>query len=73
MARRAVGAGAAEAGRHRLMVPVCRGHPLRQLSCRRGPLAHPEEQGTFNPKVPGSRPGRPTTKAQVRPLIRISR
>ena len=25
-----------------------------------GPLAHPEEQGTFNPKVPGSRPGRPT-------------
>ena len=28
----------------------------------RGPLAHPEEQGTFNPKVPGSRPGRPTTQ-----------
>lgn len=27
---------------------------------RPGPLAHPEEQGTFNPKVPGSRPGRPT-------------
>jgi hypothetical protein len=26
-----------------------------------GPLAHPEEQGTFNPKVPGSRPGRPTS------------
>ena len=25
-----------------------------------GPLAHPEEQRTFNPKVPGSRPGRPT-------------
>jgi hypothetical protein len=25
-----------------------------------GPLAHREEQGTFNPKVPGSRPGRPT-------------
>jgi hypothetical protein len=31
-----------------------------QLSCSPGPLAHPEEQGTFNPKVPGSRPGRPT-------------
>ena len=28
---------------------------------RPGPLAHREEQGTFNPKVPGSRPGRPTT------------
>ena len=25
-----------------------------------GPLAHRVEQGTFNPKVPGSRPGRPT-------------
>ena len=33
----------------------------RKLSCSPGPLAHPEEQGTFNPKVPGSRPGRPTT------------
>jgi hypothetical protein len=32
-----------------------------------GPLAHPEEQGTFNPKVPGSRPGRPTT-SQFRAL-----
>jgi integrase len=26
-----------------------------------GPLAHRVEQGTFNPKVPGSRPGRPTS------------
>jgi len=25
-----------------------------------GPLAHPVEQGTFNPKVRGSRPRRPT-------------
>lgn len=25
-----------------------------------GPLAHRVEQGTFNPKVPGSSPGRPT-------------
>ena len=29
---------------------------------RRGPLAHREEQGTFNPKVRGSRPRRPTEK-----------
>ena len=42
------------------------GHPTfsRAISpallCSPGPLAHPEEQGTFNPKVPGSRPGRPT-------------
>jgi hypothetical protein len=33
-----------------------------------GPLAHREEQGTFNPKVPGSRPGRPT-KLLVRGLV----
>ncbi len=26
-----------------------------------GPLAHRVEQGTFNPKVPGSSPGRPTS------------
>ncbi len=32
----------------------------------RGPLAHRVEQGTFNPKVPGSRPGRPTRKVLVR-------
>ena len=30
-----------------------------------GPLAHREEQGTFNPKVPGSRPGRPTVSCIV--------
>ncbi len=30
------------------------------ISPSAGPLAHREEQGTFNPKVPGSRPGRPT-------------
>ena len=28
-----------------------------------GPLAHRVEQGTFNPKVPGSSPGRPTLSA----------
>ena len=31
-----------------------------------GPLAHQVEQGTFNPKVPGSSPGRPTLKVQFR-------
>ena len=35
----------------------CRGI---RLDSAPGPLAHREEQGTFNPKVPGSRPGRPT-------------
>ncbi len=30
-----------------------------------GPLAHRVEQGTFNPKVPGSSPGRPTGKDVV--------
>src|SRR6202020_1747053 len=38
---------------------------VRQLSCWGGPLAHPEEQGTFNPKVPGSRPGRPTSSEAI--------
>ena len=46
----------------------------RGLSCSPGPLAHPEEQGTFNPKVPGSRPGRPTHKrpGQRRLLVTTS-
>ena len=35
------------------------------FSCSPGPLAHREEQGTFNPKVPGSRPGRPTTRTMI--------
>jgi hypothetical protein len=43
-----------------IFVAASRRTSSRQLSCSRGPLAHPEEQGTFNPKVPGSRPGRPT-------------
>src|SRR5580658_1579069 len=30
-----------------------------------GPLAHQVEQGTFNPKVPGSSPGRPTSKLGI--------
>ncbi len=38
----------------------------RGYSCSPGPLAHPEEQGTFNPKVPGSRPGRPTNSSSAR-------
>ena len=32
---------------------------------REGPLAHLVEQGTFNPKVPGSSPGRPTSSEAV--------
>ena len=35
-----------------------------------GPLAHRVEQGTFNPKVPGSSPGRPTTKAARRQALK---
>jgi hypothetical protein len=35
----------------------------------KGPLAHRVEQGTFNPKVPGSRPGRPTEKTQFRAFL----
>ena len=31
-----------------------------------GPLAHLVEQGTFNPKVPGSSPGRPTISTAPR-------
>ena len=37
-----------------------------------GPLAHRVEQGTFNPKVPGSSPGRPTSSEHMydaRPLF----
>ena len=39
---------------------------------REGPLAHQVEQGTFNPKVPGSSPGRPTSSEHMydaRPLF----
>ncbi len=41
-----------------------------------GPLAHPVEQGTFNPKVQGSRPWRPTPQppvALVNPVVAASR
>ena len=37
-----------------------------------GPLAHRVEQGTFNPKVPGSSPGRPTKKTGNVPASRTS-
>ena len=37
----------------------------RTSSCSPGPLAHRVEQGTFNPKVPGSSPGRPTSSEAV--------
>jgi 4'-phosphopantetheinyl transferase len=39
---------------------VACGAPLGFVLATRGPLAHRVEQGTFNPKVPGSSPGRPT-------------
>ena len=61
-----VGTGACRGWPPSAETAVRRGTAIRQLSCRRGPLAHPEEQGTFNPKVPGSRPGRPTRS--TRPL-----
>src|SRR5690242_17923465 len=34
-------------------------HPPHRLQSRAGPLAQLVEQGTFNPKVAGSRPARP--------------
>ena len=37
-----------------------------------GPLAHRVEQGTFNPKVPGSRPGRPTSKTKEFRVLVVS-
>lgn len=39
-----------------------------------GPLAHRVEQGTFNPKVPGSSPGRPTGMefSETRQLYELS-
>ena len=37
----------------------------RYASIIPGPLAHRVEQGTFNPKVPGSSPGRPTDTTDV--------
>jgi hypothetical protein len=39
----------------------------------RGPLAHRVEQGTFNPKVQGSRPWRPTSSESTRERRRRSR
>jgi hypothetical protein len=41
----------------------------RMLVTALGPLAHPVEQGTFNPKVQGSRPWRPT---DISPVQRLS-
>ena len=37
-----------------------------------GPLAHRVEQGTFNPKVPGSSPGRPTLMDSNNLKIRLN-
>ena len=36
-----------------------------------GPLAHRVEQWTFNPKVPGSSPGRPTRTDLVERLYQV--
>src|SRR5271166_6021338 len=38
----------------------CLARSLERYLASLGPLAHRVEQGTFNPKVPGSSPGRPT-------------
>ena len=43
-----------------------------RATSHRGPLAHPEEQETFNLKVPGSRPGRPTTYSLVKTPVGTS-
>src|SRR5581483_2517752 len=43
---------------HRRIIP---GASIRNITP--GPLAHRVEQGTFNPKAPGSSPGRPTALA----------
>ncbi len=46
--------------------------PLLIYKSPAGPLAHRVEQGTFNPKVPGSSPGRPTSSEHMydaRPLF----
>ena len=39
-----------------------RARTIRDGTLAGGPLAHRVEQGTFNPKVAGSRPARPTWK-----------
>ena len=64
-----MGAGRAGSGCARLRYRPLRGTPFVSYLAGVGPLAHPEEQGTFNPKVPGSRPGRPTGKTQPRSCI----
>ena len=43
-----------------IRVPECRS--AGSVPADSGPLAHRVEQGTFNPKVPGSSPGRPTAR-----------
>ena len=52
--------------------PPFQGATERGENCQKGPLAHRVEQGTFNPKVPGSSPGRPTSSEHMydaRPLF----
>ena len=66
LARRAVGAGAYPGWPPSAERAALAGGTRFVSYLRRGPLAHPEEQGTFNPKVPGSRPGRPTEETEFR-------
>ncbi len=74
---RAPGATAAPAGRSRRTTGGCAASGERLGSTPVGPLAHPVEQGTFNPKVQGSRPWRPTpqppapSRSQSGPAPRI--
>ena len=58
--------------RRRLCMPFdcSTAEPARILAhCRRGPLAQLVEQGTFNPKVAGSTPSRPTMETAGQPAI----
>jgi hypothetical protein len=66
--------GASRAGSFRARLRHCqfRDTPFVSYLAGVGPLAHPEEQGTFNPKVPGSRPGRPTVNCKTGTPKRMS-
>ena len=48
------------------------GAPTHRLQSRAGPLAQLVEQGTFNPKVAGSRPARPIRSAWLREIGRAT-
>ena len=50
---------------HASQIPSTQTEPETVEELFLGPLAHRVEQGTFNPKVPGSSPGRPTIEEKV--------